>query len=350
MQRPVLSASLTILFCLTAYGESPSPSPTPVINTLTTADLERAVPLIRENYLNPQALNDTELKRATLAGLLDRLGNGLALLPGSASPKPSPAPFYREIIGGHIGYLRPGDLSRAQLQELDTTLRGLAGKKVDAIILDLRGSVETSDYEGAAEFADRFLPKGRPLFSLQGPSQATPKNFVSQTAPLYVGLIILLVDGETAGATEVLAAVLRTVHGSIVVGEKTAGRAVDYSDLSLPSGKVLRIAVAEAILPEGEPRIPDGLKPDLAVNMPPGIKQQVFQQSLTKGMATFVFEADQPHLNEAALIAGTNPEIEAAQKRGRSGEKSPLHDPVLQRGVDLVTSIEVYEKQTGRAP
>lgn len=350
MPRPVLSVSLTILFCLTVYGQSPSPSPTPLINTLTGADLDQAISLIRQHYLNPQAVNETELKRATLAGLIDQLGNGVAILPGRGSPKPSPAPFYREIVGGHIGYLRPGDLSRAQLQELDTTLRGLAGKKVDAIILDLRGSVESSDYEGAAQFANRFLPKGQTLFSLQGPSQTSPKTFVTETAPLYVGLIILLIDEETAGATEVLAAVLRTAHGSIAVGQRTAGRAVDYSDQSLPGGKLLRIATAEAILPEGEPRIPDGVKPDLAVSLPLGLKQQIFQESLTKGMAAFVFETEEPHLNEAALIAGTNPEIEAAQKRGRSGEKSALHDPVLQRGVDLVTSIEVYEKQTGRTP
>jgi hypothetical protein len=72
-------------------------------------------------------------------------------------------------------------------------------------------------------------------------------------------------------------------------------------------------------------------------------------------MAPFVFETDRPHLNEAALLAGTNPEIEAAQaaqqRRAQGGEKSPaLNDAVLQRGVDLVTSIEVYEKQTSRAP
>ena len=39
------------------------------------------------------------------------------------------------------------------------------------------------------------------------------------------------------------------------------------------------------------------------------------------------------------------------ERRAQGGEKpAPLHDAVLQRGVDLVTSIEVYEKQTGRAP
>ena len=70
-------------------------------------------------------------------------------------------------------------------------------------------------------------------------------------------------------------------------------------------------------------------------------------------MAPFVFETDRPHLNEAALLAGTNPEIEAiqaAQQRRARGEKPPLHDPVAQRAVDVITSIGVYEKQPGRTP
>jgi hypothetical protein len=54
-------------------------------------------------------------------------------------------------------------------------------------------------------------------------------------------------------------------------------------------------------------------------------------------------------MNEAALLAGTNPEVEAAeaaqQRRGRSPEKSPAHDPVLQRALDLVTSLEIYQKR-----
>ena len=362
MVRLVLSASLTILFCVAARGQTsspspatPSPSPPPLLETLDTADLQRAIVLIRDNYVDPKALDETELQRATLAGLFDRLGRGIILLPARASDAPTPAPFYREIIGGHVGYLRPGDLSRTQLEELDTTLRGFAGKKVDAIILDLRGSVETNDYAMAADFAKRFVPKGEPLFALRGPAAKTGRDFVSDQAPLYNGLIVLLVDGETAGATEVLAAVLRFHNHAIIIGQSTAGRAVDYSDLSLPSGKILRVAVAEAILPDEHSRYPNGVSPDLPVALPVPVKRQIFQQSLTKGMALFVFETDRPHLNEAALLAGTNPEIEAAQvaqqRRAQGAEKpAALHDAVLQRGVDLVTSIEVYEKQTSRAP
>jgi len=55
-------------------------------------------------------------------------------------------------------------------------------------------------------------------------------------------------------------------------------------------------------------------------------------------------------MNEAALVAGTNPEIdaeEAAQSDGDSDEKTPLYDTVLQRAVDLVTTIRIFG---GKAP
>ena len=343
---------------------TPSPSPTQTtpalspgtdpVDGLDAVDLRRAIPLIQDHYVNPAAVSGAELNRATLDGLLRRLGHGVMLLPAHPAATPTPAPFYREIIDGHIGYLRPGDLSQSQLGELDTTLRGFAGKKVDAIVLDLRGSVATDDYAAAAEFANRFVPKDKQLFSLRGPEAAAGHDFSSKQDPLYSGFSIVLIDGQTVGATEVLAGVLRHYDKTILIGQTTAGRAVDYADLPLPSGKILRIAVAEVILPDQRSCFPEGIKPDLAVALPPGEKQDIFQQSLTIGMAPFVFEADRPHFNEAALLAGTNPEIDAAQaaeqRHARGGEKTSPHDTVLQRAIDLVTSIEVYEKQPVRPP
>jgi hypothetical protein len=76
-------------------------------------------------------------------------------------------------------------------------------------------------------------------------------------------------------------------------------------------------------------------------------KAEIFQQSVQKGLSEFVQERSRPHLNEAALIAGTNPELEAAetaQRRARTGEKTPPRDVVLQRALDVVTSLSIYKK------
>ena len=356
MLRPVLNASLTILLCTRCFAAAPSPAPAPTavtVDSLDAADLRQALAIIKNNYVAPAALNETELNRATMAGLLDRLGRGVMLLPAGRAA-PAAAPFYREVIAGHIGYLRPGRLDKAGVQETDTTLRNFAAQKVDAIILDLRDCAETNDYAFAAEFAKRFVPNGKTLFTLRGPGAKQERVFTSNQEPVYDGFIILLVDGETAGAAEAVAGALRFYDKAIAIGETTAGRAVQYSDLPLPSGKILRVAVAAAVLPDERVCFPEGMKPDLPVAMSREAKHQIFQSSLTNGMAPFVFENDRPHLNEAALLAGTTPEIEAAQqaqqRHAGGGEKPALHDAPLQRAVDLITSIDVYQKQPGHAP
>jgi C-terminal processing protease CtpA/Prc len=279
-----------------------------------------------------------------------RLPRGLILLPSKENaPVETPSAFYNEVLEGHIGYLRLGSLNGANLQDMDKSLGNFAAKKVDALIIDLRSSQGTNDFAVAAEFAKRFCLKGKPLFTLRKPAARQDRVLTSDRDPAFQGLIMVLADGETSGAAEALASALRFYDKALVIGQPTAGRAVEYSDLPLPSGKILRLAVAEAVSPEGRSLFADGIKPDLPVEMPAADKRQIFQLSAEKGMGPFVYETGRPHMNEAALLAGTNPEVEAwgaAQpRRGRGLEKPPPYDPVLQRALDVVTSLEVYQKR-----
>ena len=200
----------------------------------------------------------------------------------------------------------------------------------------------------AAEFAKRFCPKGKPLFTVRKQGARQDRQFTSDREPAFQGLIVVLADGDTVGGAEALAAVLKLYDKALVIGQPSAGRAVEYSDLPLPSGKILRAAAAEAVLPDGQPLFPAGVKPDLPVEMLLPEKRQIFQSSSEKGMGPFIYETGRPHMSEAALLAGTNPELEAAeaaqQRRGRTPEKPPAHDPVLQRALDVVTSLEVYQR------
>src|SRR2546421_8400552 len=332
----------------------PSPVATPtteeLINSLGQVDLQAVISLLKSNFTNPDALSDLELNRATVQGLMDRLAHGVMLLPNrKTAPPETAARFYGEILDRHMGYLRLGTLNNANLQAMDKSLGDFISKKVDALIVDLRADAPSNDSATAEEFAKRFCPKEKVLFNLRKPAARQDRVFNSDRDPAFQGLITVLIDGETAGAAEALAGALRICDKALIIGQTTAGRAVEYSDLSLPSGKFLRVAVAEAALAEDQKLFPDGVKPDLPVEMSMMDKRQIFQLSAEKGMGQFVSETERPHMNEAALIAGTNPEVDAAEaaqrRRERGADKPAVHDLVLQRALDLVTSLEIYQKR-----
>jgi hypothetical protein len=363
--RFISAAGIALLAVANAFAQSPAPShapspsatksaakasptPTPttedLVNSLNAADLQAAITLLKSNFTNPDSITEAELNRATLDGLLVRLNHGLALLPDRTGA-PAESPFYSELLEGHIGYLRLGSLTSGNLQAMDKKLAEFTGKKVDALIVDLRNSSLTNDFAAGAEFAKRFSPKGKLLFTLRKKGARQDLSFTSDRDPAYQGTMMILADGDTAGPAEALAGVIRFYEKALIIGQPTAGRAVEYSDLPLPSGKILRVAVAEAVLPENRPLFPEGVKPDLPVEMSIADKWQIFQLSAEKGVGPFVYETERPHMNEAALLAGTNPELESLeQRRSRASEKTP-RDSVLQRAIDLVTSLAIYQKR-----
>src|SRR2546430_12065951 len=331
MLNRAAAMAICSLFVATLFGQSPASSPVPakklankattvasmptatptpgqkeVINSLGDNDLQTALSLLKNNFANGEALPEPELNRATLTGLFARMPGGLLVLPNKEStPAEQIAPFYREVFENHIGYARLGFLNGANLKELDKALQEFGAKKIDAVIVDLREKGGSGDFATAAEFAKRFCAKGKTLFNLRKQGTKQDRSFASDRDPAFQGLIAVLTDGDTAGGAEALAAALRAGNKALIIGEVTAGRAVEYSDLPLPSGKILRVASAEAVLPDGQPLFPGGVKPDLPVELSVQAKREIFRASAEKGMSTFVYETDRPHFNEAALIPVT---------------------------------------------
>jgi hypothetical protein len=330
-----------------AVAQSPTPPPSAspagtqaLIDSLAPADIEEAVRALKSNFLDPNALKDQEITRATLQGLLSRLRGGVVLLAGKATAEP-PAPFYSDVLANHIGYLRVGSFTKETVAEVDKALANFAAKKCDAVVLDLRASAGAGEFDIAAEVAKRFVPKGKTMWTLHKASTHQDQPFVNERDPVFQGITIVLIDGDTSGAAEAAAPALKTKPETLLIGGTSAGRAVEYSDFPLSNGKILRVAVGEIKGPDSQPLFPGGVKPDLPVELGPAQKRQIFAGSAQKGMAPFVFEPERPHFNEAALIAGTNPELDA---RRRSNDDTP-HDAVLQRAVDVITSLAVFQKR-----
>jgi hypothetical protein len=360
MKSPVASALAALLLASSAVCAEPSepaPKATPApanrkaVDSLTDAELDEVLQLLKDNFIKPAALDPAELKRGAMHGLLDRIAPGASILEAPAATGREASPFRSEVLDGRIGYVRLGAITSDNVGELDAALQKFSASKLAAVVLDLRATPPGSEFEQTAEICKRFCPKGRVLFSVKKPNIKQEQILTSKDDPKYRGILVVLVDGDTAGSAEVIAAVLRTHVNALVIGQQTKGEAVEFADFPLASGKVLRVAVAEVALPENVSVFPGGVKPDLPVAVTQETTNTLLKLELEKGVGEYVFETERPRLNEAALVAGTNPEFEAAQAAQRAkGEKAKavLRDAVLQRAVDFVTTIAIYEQKPGK--
>lgn len=335
---------LLLLLALRLAGAADTPAPTlrETVNSLDAPQVQKAVEALQANFLSPSALDESSKQKALLEGLLRRLAPGASIVTAeSADAHPEPVPFLAEILDDRAGYIRPGKLDAETLSQLDASLANFSEKKLPAVILDLRAVAGGSEFESAADFARRFCPKGRMLFSIQKPSAKQERILTSNQGPAFEGIIVVLTDPDTSGAAEALAATLRINAGAMIVGSDTAGEAVEFSEVPLGGGKILRVAVSQVVLSENATIFPGGVKPDIAISLPSGVLAEIQAAAKDKGVSQFVFDSERPRLNEAALIASTNPEIESTRDRARP----PLRDTVLQRAMDLVTAVSFYKRQ-----
>lgn len=323
----------------------PAPPPVPVLSVqeqvdqLSDADTKQAIELIKSNFLNAGAVSESGLARATLQGLIDRLGPGISIQEVSQEVT-EVSPIRAEILDDRIGYIRLGSLSQDHLQEFDATLANFVSKGLRSLILDLRATPPSSDFELTAEYLKRFTPKGKMLFTIRRPSVKQERIVTSSQEPAFQGIIVTLVNQDTAGAGEIIAGVLRTLNNSLVVGQRTAGEAAEFADFPLRGGKQVRIAVTEVKLPEDLTIFPKGLKPDLEVRVSRRTEAEVLKIGLEKGVGSLVWETERARRNEAALVAGINPELDEANRRSSKS----VYDATLQRAVDLITAIGIFTK------
>lgn len=359
MKSPVASALAALLLTslATAADESadapgkPAPETTrQAVDALSDAELDEVIQFLKDNFINPAALDDAALKRAMVQGVLDRIAPGASLVHAPTTDDAGAGTFRAEILDNRIGYIRLGSIIPGNISELDAALLRFTSSKLNSVVLDLRATPPGSEFEQTAEVCKRFCPKGRVLFSVKKPNIKQEQILTSKEDPKYRGILVVLVDGDTAGNAEVVAAVLRTHVNALIIGQQTKGEAVEFADFPLATGKRLRVAVAEVALPENVTVFPGGVKPDLPVDVTQEATDKLLQLELEKGVSEFVFETERPRMNEAALVAGTNPELDAAQAAQKTKGEKPkpaLRDAVLQRAVDFITTLAIYERKPG---
>ncbi len=171
---------------------------------------------------------------------------------------------YRDSSVGGIGYIRLTQFSANATSEMREAIEDLESQDVEGYILDLRsnpGGLLNSSIEIARMWIDEGVIVS--TVNRQGVSEQESANGNSLTdAPLVV-----LVDGGSASASEILSGALQDHDRAVLVGTQTFGKGLVQSVRPLGDGSGVAITVAKYLTPNGRDINHEGISPDIVLEL-----------------------------------------------------------------------------------
>ncbi len=309
--------------------------------------------------------SDAELSRAAVDGLLTELRGKVRIVGSETLVPETNAPLIAKstVLDDGVGYVRIAKVAASLADDLRAAYQKLSStNKVKGLALDLRFA-DGDDYASAAATADLFIAKERPLLDWGNGVVKSPENKNALTLPVAV-----LVNRETGGAAEALAAVLREAGVGLLLGGTTAGRAMISQEFPLHDGQRLRIAATPVKLGNGTALSGRGVTPDIEVTVSVsaeraylGNEYAVLPESSRTAAARTLPVASvgvtnrpprPPPMTEAELVRehreGTNRQIGAAATRPAEPEAPSIRDPVLARAVDLLKGLALVRQSPSK--
>jgi carboxyl-terminal processing protease len=162
-----------------------------------------------------------------------------------------------------VAYIRMTGFQRSTVRELDKTLERLQRQGMQSLIWDLRGNpgglLTTS-----AEVLDRFISDGV-LVSTRGRINDQNWTYSAHRPGTFTVPLVLLVDGDSASASEIVAGAIRDHHRGLIVGRKTFGKWSVQTIMNVSHSTALRLTTAKFYSPRGRNLSKIGLSPDIVV-------------------------------------------------------------------------------------
>jgi carboxyl-terminal processing protease len=164
-----------------------------------------------------------------------------------------------------VAYIKLDSFTESSVKELDELLMGLHNEGMESLILDLRGN-PGGLLTAAISISDRFLPTGT-IVSTKGRNPSDNSREEANYGQTWKVPLVILIDRNSASASEILAAAIQENGRGVIVGERSYGKGTVQTLFPLqtaPAG--LRLTTAKFYSPEGREMSGAGVTPDLKVD------------------------------------------------------------------------------------
>ncbi len=222
-----------------------------------------------------------------------------------------------------IGYIRLTQFGEKSGSELESALKKLESQKAQGLVLDLRDN-PGGLLDQAARICEKFLPAKTLIVSTEGRNPEERREFRSAGRDQHPKLpIVVLVNGGSASASEIVAGCLQDLKRAVIVGEQTFGKGSVQSIIPLQDGAALRLTTAKYYTPSHKVIHEKGITPDIIIPMTP---------------------EEYEGLSVRRALGGLDNADPERQQRLKD-----VKDIQLERAVDLLKGISLYT-QKGNQP
>lgn len=342
--HPCLLGALTALMLFPGVGRADSPGASPV------PKFDEIYQLLRANLTGSKP---EDIDRAAVKGLLEQFPLQVRILGESDSTTALSGLSRSLVYDGGCAYFRINQVGLGLAEAVTSALKDLgATNQLKGVILDLRFA-SGIDFESAAKVADLFLGVEKPLLSW---GERSTKSSV-KTDDIKLPLVVL-VNKETSGAAEALAAAVQETQSGLLLGSLTAGQANVFKEFKLGGGQRLLIAAVPVKFGNGQTIAASGLKPDIEIRVDlqqerayveDPFKSPTESRSLTTNLLTQL-ETARRRINEAELVRrqkeGLSPDDETTPITPPKAvaAKPSIKDPALARAIDVLKAIAVVQR------
>ena len=153
------------------------------------------------------------------------------------------------MIDPTTGYVRISSFGATTKDEFLQAVNFLTLSGMKDLVIDLQGN-GGGFLEAAVNLSDQFLNHGEMIVYTEGRSVGR-REYRAKSGKLPIGKVVVLVDGYTASASEILSGALQDNDRAIIVGRRTYAKGLVQRPIDLPDGALIRLTIAHYYTPAG---------------------------------------------------------------------------------------------------
>ena len=163
----------------------------------------------------------------------------------------SPAVPYYGMQPNNVGYINLSGFTENCSREVRRAFLDLKQKGMKSLVFDLRGNGGGSESE-AVSIVNMFVPKGKLIVSNRGKLQRSNHEYRTTVEPIDTVMpIVVLVDGNSASASEITSGALQDLDRAVILGTRTFGKGLVQMTMDLPYNTALKLTTAKYYIPSG---------------------------------------------------------------------------------------------------